>query len=119
MSNGYDLSVYPSVNATHPEGVQVLAERAGKEKGVLRDDGEAAAEVVQPDARHVQAVDLERPPRGLHEPEQRLQERRLAAPCSVGVGVGCMVRGWIGRSGQIPRPAPNNPTRPDTKAKLN
>lgn len=39
------------------EGVEVEPQRAREQHRVLRDDGDARAQLVQPDRRHVDAVD--------------------------------------------------------------
>ena len=62
------------------EGVEVHPEGAGEEDGVLRDDGELAAEVVQPELRDGPPVYLDAALRGLHQPEQGHGERGLAGP---------------------------------------
>ena len=60
------------------EGVQIHPETAGEEDGVLGDDGQLAAEVVQSQLGDVPSVNLDVPLGGLHQSEQRHGEGGLA-----------------------------------------
>lgn len=54
------------------EGVEVHAQRAREQHGVLRDDGDARAQLVQPDGRDVDAVDLDLALHRFHYPVEVL-----------------------------------------------
>jgi hypothetical protein len=62
------------------EGVQVGAHCPAEQHGVLRDDGQLAAQVLQPDAANVHPVDHDAPRRRLHQPEEAQHETALARP---------------------------------------
>ena len=59
-------------------GVEVHPEGAGEQHRVLRDDGDARSQVVQPQGRDVQPVDHDAALRGLHDAEQRQRQRGLS-----------------------------------------
>ena len=60
------------------EGVEIAAHGAGEEHGVLRDDGETAAEVVQVDLGDIDAVDEDLAFAGREEAEEREGKRGFA-----------------------------------------
>ncbi|GKT41748.1 uncharacterized protein ColSpa_01929 [Colletotrichum spaethianum] len=60
------------------KGVKVGAHGAGEEDGVLRDDGEAGAQLVELDLGDVEAVDVDASRAGLEEAEEGEGQRGLA-----------------------------------------
>ena len=59
-------------------GVEVHPEGAGEQHRVLRDDGDARSQVVQPQGRDVQPINHDAALRGLHDAEQRQRQRGLS-----------------------------------------
>ena len=61
------------------ERIQIPPETPGEQKRILRDDGDLAAEIVQPDVEHLDAVDDDAAG-GFRQSEQRCQEAGLPRP---------------------------------------
>ena len=60
-------------------GVDVAPHRSFKENGLLRNDPESGPEIVKTQSRNIDSVDDDLSPGGLHQAEQRLDQRRFSA----------------------------------------
>lgn len=87
--------------------IEVGPNRAGKQEGVLRQDGNLFAQVGETDLGNVNPVDFDRPGRDLDDAEEGLHDRRLAGSSPTD-----HLRAQNKQPASIPAIAPRKPIKP-------